>query len=206
MSDFTYEYEKRKTPLETYEWDNVWWEHTENGEADRILYIGDSISCATRKALNKKGEGRLLCDGFGTSKAVDNPYFADSVRIFAKQQGGRSVVLFNNGLHGFHLNMEQYAEGYERMVSFLQAEFAGTPLVLLLSTHVAKEEQDAEVRRRNEAVLAIAKGHGLGVIDLYAVSLAHAELLSADGVHFLPEGYDFFADAILEYLKKEVLV
>lgn len=205
MSDFTYEYEKRKTPLETYEWDNVWWEHTENTEADRILYIGDSISCATRKALNKKGAGRLVCDGFGTSKAVDNPYFADSVRIFAKQQGRRSVTLFNNGLHGFHLSVEQYAEGVERMVSFLQTEFADTPLVLLLSTHVANGERDAEVCRRNEAVLAIAERHGLGVIDLYAVSLAHADLLSPDGVHFLPEGYDCFAEEILEYLKKEAL-
>ena len=206
MSDFTYEYENRKTPLETYEWDNVWWEHTENEEAERILYIGDSISCGTRKALNKKGEGKVLCNGFGTSKAVDNPYFADSLRMFLRQQSKRGVILLNNGLHGFHLSVEQYEEGYEKLVAFLRKEFADMPLALLLSTHVAKEEQDAEVRRRNEAVLAIAKRHGLSVIDLYTVSLTHADLLSADGVHFLPEGYDLLAEEILECLKKESLV
>lgn len=205
MSDFTYEYENRKTPLETYEWDNVWWEHTENKEADRIFYIGDSISCGTRKAVNQKGEGKVLCNGFGTSKAVDNPYFADSLRIFLRQQGKRGVILFNNGLHGFHLSPEQYAEGYERMVTLIRKEFADMPLVLLLSTHVANSERDAEVCRRNEAVQAIAKRHGLGVIDLYAISLAHADLLSPDGVHFIPEGYALFADAILNFVKKEVL-
>ena len=49
MSSYTYEFENRKTPLETYEWDNVWFEHTENDTDDRVVYIGDSISCATRK-------------------------------------------------------------------------------------------------------------------------------------------------------------
>ena len=148
----------------------------------------------------------MLCDGFGTSKAVDNPFFADSVRIFAKQQGERRVILFNNGLHGFHLTVEEYTEGYEKLISFLRREFEKTPLVLLLSTHVADSERDAEVCRRNEAVLALAEKHGLSVIDLYAVSLAHADLLSPDGVHFTPEGYACFAGAILEGLKKEGMI
>ena len=206
MSDFTYQYDHRKTPLETYEWDNVWWEHTENTSAPRILYIGDSISCATRKAINQQGEGHILCDGFGTSKAVDNPFLADSIRLFAKQQGKRSVILFNNGLHGFHLADKEYAEGYERMVTLLQTEFPETPLILLLSTHVAKNEQDERVKSRNRAVLAIAERHGLHAIDLYETSLAHADLLSPDGVHFTPDGYAVFAKRILGFLKQEGLI
>ena len=49
MGNFTYEREDRKTVLEKYEWDNVWVENTDNNESNRVLYIGDSISCGTRR-------------------------------------------------------------------------------------------------------------------------------------------------------------
>ena len=87
MSDYTYEFDNRYDRLETYEWDNVWWEQANLKDATRVLYIGDSISCATRKVATKLSENRLLFDGFGTSKALDNPFFADSLRSFCKQQG-----------------------------------------------------------------------------------------------------------------------
>ena len=101
MEEMTYEFEAREHQLETYEWDNVWWEHTEINDLPRVLYIGDSISCGTRRVATATADKKILFDGFGTSKALDNPYFKDSLHIFAQQQGKRAVVVFNNGLHGW---------------------------------------------------------------------------------------------------------
>ena len=198
MSSYTYEFENRKTPLETYEWDNVWFEHTEIETPDRVLYIGDSISCATRRAATATSENKLLFDGFGTSKALDNSYFEDSVRIFARQQGNRRAILFNNGLHGWHLDDKtEYAEAYESFVRFLLDEFKGTPIILLLTTHVIDAERDKRVVARNEVVNEIAAKYSLPTVDLYSLT-SNDELISHDGVHLTPDGYKLLAKATVD--------
>ena len=48
VESFTYESKTQSSALEMFEWDNVWYEHTEDVAAKRFLYIGDSISVGTR--------------------------------------------------------------------------------------------------------------------------------------------------------------
>ena len=200
MPNFTYQ--KVKQPqYETYEWDNVWLEHADEPERKRVLYIGDSISCGTRHIATELTEGQILFDGFGTSKALDNPYFQDALRLFAAQEGQRSAVLFNNGLHGFHLeDTAEYRAGYEEMVRFLLREFGTTPIFILLTTHIADEAQNQRVLLRNTAAREIAKEYNLPVIDLYAVSESIAAQLT-DGVHFTQDGYRVLAEKLIEALK-----
>ena len=203
MADMTYEFEDRQQRLETYEWDNVWWEHANTVDVPRVLYIGDSISCGTRREATATAEGKIFFDGFGTSKAVDNPYYADTLRLFAKQQGKREVVLFNNGLHGWHLDDEtDYAREYEKMVCFLMKEFEGTPILLVLTTHVANEERDARVQVRNRVVCELAKKYGLSTVDLYTLTKEHSELLGNDGVHLSKEGYQLLASTLVGRVKE----
>lgn len=205
MSNYTYEYEKRSNTLETYEWDDVWWEHAGTQGVPRVLYIGDSISCATRRVATGTADNKIFFDGFGTSKAVDNPYFADAVRMFAAQQGERQAILFNNGLHGWHLeDTDEYAQAYENMICFLLEEFKGIPLFLVLTTHVVNAERDDRVRIRNRVVSALAKKYALPVIDLYAITEQHADLISADGVHLLDEGYRLLADELVKNVCKVI--
>ena len=202
MSNYTYENEDRIEKLEKYEWDNVWWEQADTKGIPRVLYIGDSISCGTRRIATEVASGELLFDGFGTSKAVDNPYFNDSVAIFARQQGVRCAVIFNNGLHGWHLDdTEQYPYYYEQTVKFLLEEFKGTPIALVLTTSVADAEREIRVKKRNAAVMQIAKKYGLPIIDIYSVSVENAHLRKDDGVHFTAEGYKKFAELMVSELK-----
>ena len=206
MSQYTYEHENNNTALETYEWDNVWWEQTAKSDAPRVLYIGDSISCNTRRIATAFSGGEMLFDGFGTSKALDNPYFFDSVRMFARQEEHRDAILFNNGLHGWHLDDDtQYPRLYEETVKFLLKEFEDTPLVILLTTSVADEEREERVKRRNKAATEIAAKYGLSVINLYTASVEAAELRTADGVHFCADGYKKLAEKIVGDLKKIIL-
>lgn len=197
MSQFTYEAEDRNLELEELEWDNVWWEQTSDHTTARVLYIGDSISCGTRHIATKCSDGKLLFDGFGTSKAVDNPYFAASLDIFAKQQKTRKIVIFNNGLHGWHLeDAAEYKEYYEKQVQFMLEEFKETPLALVLTTCIEGERND-RVIIRNNCVREIAEKYHLPIIDLYEVSVKYVHLRSNDGVHFTEEGYHKLAHKIL---------
>lgn len=203
MSSFTYEFENKNERLETYEWDNVWWEHADKGDINRVLYIGDSISCGTRKIATESANGELYFDGLGTSKGIDNPFFFDTITMFAKQEGYRSAVLFNNGLHGWHLEDDiGYRRYYELMIQYLITEFEKTPVYLLLTTHVKDGERDKRVKARNEIVCELADKYGLAVIDLYTPTLENEELIAGDGVHLVKEGYQLLADCILKGIKE----
>lgn len=201
MSSFTYEY-SAQTKLETFEWDNTWIDHANDTTTRRALYIGDSISCGIRKICTERSAGKWLFDGFGSSKALDHPVFFDSVRLFASQQPRRDVILFNNGLHGWHLDDErEYAPLLEEMLLNLKREYPETPMYVILTTSVANSLEEERVGRRNRAAISIAQKLALPVIDLYCESVRHAALRCADGVHFTKEGYEKFADFILSSIE-----
>lgn len=205
MSRFTYELENRAEKLETYEWDNTWIEHANRDDIDRVLYIGDSISCGTRGEATRLSGGKYYFDGLGTSKAIDNPYFFETISLFAHQQRSRKLVLFNNGLHGGHLDGEAYFLYYEKMVQFLIKEFPDTKIALLLSTFINRPEETLNsVKVRNEKVLALAEKYQLPVIDLFKVAEENKDKLSQDGVHFTKEGYEKLAKEILKRIDEIV--
>ena len=201
MSDFTYQSAPTKGKYETYEWDNVWLDHANDTETPRVLYIGDSISCGIRRIATAQTENAIYFDGFGTSKSLDNPWFKESLAIFAQQQPGRKIVLFNNGLHGWHLSDERYEEAYEALVTAIRDAVPAKHFFLILSTRLRNEERTERVKARNEAVKRIGARLALPVIDLYSVSDEHFDLLAKDGVHYTDAGYTLFAERIWNELK-----
>ena len=199
---YTYEAHNSTTLLEDYEWDRMWIEKANDEKTRRVLYIGDSISCETRKYATVATSCEIYFDNYATSKALDNPFFFDNIRLFSEEEKYRSAVVFNNGLHGWHLDDEtDYSREYKKMICFLMKEFEGTPLVLLLTTHVAHEERDARVRVRNRVVCELAEKYGLSVIDLYTVTKEHSEFLGNDGVHFSKEGCQLLSDVLVKQIK-----
>ena len=203
MSNFTYEFENRSESLEEYEWDYTWIDSADRSGLQRVLYIGDSISCATRLEATRVAKGVLYFDGIGTSKAVDNPCFPDLIRLIAKQEGNRCAIIFNNGLHGWHLEDEtNYGVYYESLLNFLFAEFPGTPVFLALTTAVKSEKRNLRVVARNQTVLSLATKYNLPVIDLYSITDENRGLISQDGVHLTPEGYEKIATKIVSQLQE----
>lgn len=202
---FTYEKNDTQNTLETYEWDNIWWEHAENKNAPRILAIGDSISCGWRTALNRYYDGKRYVDGFGSSKALDNPYLLPSIKLMASQQPQCDTVLFNNGLHGFHLSTDEYREYYIELLSKLKEEFANKKLFILLTTPVREGDELAKrtktVIERNYAAIDAAEKLDFPIIDLFTPLLAHPELYSGDGVHLTEDGYALLAKTIAENIE-----
>lgn len=187
---------------EWIEWDNTWMEQTGNADARRILYVGDSITVGTRGHVNAMGGGKVVFDNFGTSKALDNPYFFDSLCLFAAQQPSRVAVFFNNGLHGWHLSEEEYEHLYAAMLDQLMEQFAEVPVVPMLTTCSTCEAYPNErVEARNAIVTRLAEARGLQVIDLYTVACANRQYI-ADGVHFHGEGYQALAAELLRAVEQ----
>ena len=197
MSKYTYESENKNYKTETYEWDDLWLEHTNDKDINRVLYIGDSISCGTRRIATEMSEGKYYFDGLGTSKAVDNPFFRQTVSLFAEQEKERKLVIFNNGLHGFHLSSDEYAKYYEDIVKFLISEFPETKIAIMLTNYITRKNDIEVVCERNEKALEIAKRYNMPVIDLYSVSKSNSDLISDDGIHMLEDGYKKLAAEIL---------
>lgn len=200
MSEFTYEKKDTSFKLECFEWDNVWFEHTEINDKKRIFYVGDSISCGIRRIATASSDGELLFDGFGTSKNLDNPFFIDSLKLYAAQLNRMDAILFNNGLHGWNLPEEEYEKCYDSVISQLIKTYPDIPIFILLSTNVADPNRAGRVIERNNAAVRVAEKYSLKVIDIHTLSVENKHLLS-DGVHFVNDGYKIFAEKIVSELK-----
>lgn len=200
MTEFTYEAATRHTSLEQYEWDNIWWDEPLSSEGRRIAYIGDSISCGTRRLATARSGGAYRFDGYGTSKALDHPLLEASVKLFLAQCDRPRAVLFNNGLHGWHLDEEAYAAAYHRMLAFLCAQVDVPVFAVLTTDTLGDSARGARVIARNRHAVQAAAALGCPVIDLYTVALAQGAWHTGDGIHFQTQGYEQLADCILQAL------
>ena len=202
MSDFTYETENRMNKYETYEWDDMWIDHANEIGRKRAAYIGDSISVGTRRIATARTNEEILFDGFGTSKALDNPYFKDSIRLFLNQVPNIDTVLFNNGLHGWHLDDEtEYKVLYDEMIQFILSEIKGARLYILLITAVENNEDNKRVKIRNTAAREVAEKYSIPVIDLYDITSANISEISPDGIHPTEPLYEKIADEIIRNIR-----
>ncbi len=198
MSEFTYENNPTGN-LETYEWDNVWWEKTKNTDKGRIMYIGDSISCGIRNNWNKIDGIEWYDDNCATSKALDNPYLLPLAVNFGRQQAGCDTILVNNGLHGWHLSTEDYASCYEKFLLELKDAFPERRVLLVTTTSVSNNEtRNNIVIERNKAATLVAEKLGINVIDVYPLSTT---LTHVDGVHLDANGYIALCELIRSELK-----
>ena len=112
------------------------------------------------------------------------------------------MVIFNNGLHGWHLTEEAYGEHYKKLVTALKAEFSDSVIALVLTTAITDVERNDRVKVRNEKVKEIAKELSLPIIDLNEVSAENISLISGDGVHFTDKGYDVMATFLVDKVRK----
>ena len=206
----TYQTNNTTTALEDFEWDRLWWEHTEDNTKKRVLVIGDSISFNFRWRMVDILKGEIHPDGFATSKALDNPYLLESIKLFNKQSPKYDAVYVNNGLHGWHLSAEEYEEHYRIYLKALKEMFAEAKVFVGLTTPVRNKdnmkelgERNAEVLKRNAAAIKLADELNLRTIDLYSVIIDRPELCT-DGVHQTEEGDALIAQKVIDEIKKHI--
>jgi lysophospholipase L1-like esterase len=117
---------------------------------------------------------------------------------------------------GHGMTVDRFARNYEEMIKRLKAE-TGAKIVITnipdmsLSPVIPASQRD-ETRRSvqlfNEKLEAIAKRHGLLVVDTYAethrVIPSHPEFFSEDGFHPSAEGYEYWAEAMWPMVKTAI--
>lgn len=203
--------QKKTKILETIEWDDLWWEHADDKDKKaRVLLIGDSISRGYRHAVNMLFDQNIYADSLATSKSLDNASYFTLINYVISQQPDCQVIHFNNGLHGWHLSIQEYRECYQKFIRFFQEMYPEKKLILALSTPVRKtddltamDERNADVLQRNEAVRAIAEVSNLPVNDFYEALIDHPEYFTADGVHLKEDGYQVLARICADSIRKE---
>lgn len=198
----TYMYGDYSYPLEQKEWTRMWLDEATDMETPRVLLVGDSIFNGVSSRIIDMTDGTVLFDCFVSSKAVDNPYFMEELGVFMKQEGKRKIIVFNNGLHGWHLDDEtQYAEGYENIILHLKETYPDAIVVVSLTTFI-KDERHDRVLVRNEVAKRIAEKHQCPIMDMYSESKKHEEQLIVDGIHFTEQGYIELCKFIMNYVKE----
>ncbi len=202
--ELTYQEKSLYDRLEKYEWDRMWIEDTTDKEAKRVLYIGDSISNGTYSHAATASQRKILFNNFASSKALDNPFYYPTVKTFIEQCKRRDAIIFNNGLHGWHLSEEEYGRLYLEFIKKLKADFPDTPIYLVLTTETVGSKNSPRVIPRNEQAKAVAEKLGLKIIDLYSASLDNTALHTSDGVHFTQEGYEALGHAIADFMKERI--
>lgn len=193
---------------EQIEWSDFWWKNEPDNSKPRILFIGNSISKGYYPFVSENLSEAFNCDRFATSRSIADPALIKETKI-AMGKYNHSVIHFNNGLHGWHLNGGEYEAGMRKFVKFLTSHKAkGCKLVYSLTTPVPSKEEgvrldpdrNAVVLDRNRIAMKIMQENNIPVIDLYGLMEPEIEKYSASkgDVHYNKEGYERLASRITE--------
>lgn len=205
----TYEENTKDVALETYEWDDIWYDHVPDNTKPRILLVGDSISRGYRFNVINNLNDEYHTDAWATSKAVDNPAFIKQLDLVLSQADGYKLIHINNGLHGWHLSTAEYKKHYEEIICHILKNYPDKKLIIALTTPVRdKETKELCTERntlaieRNQAAIELAEKYSLPVTDLYNSPALQREDLYRDVVHQTEEGYEILGKIVSDKIKE----
>ena len=200
----------RSLPVrEDIEWCTFSWQRVNDSDLPRVLLIGDSIAGSYFPGVVSRAEGVASVSLMATSKAVGDPALVREL-AYATQDYCHSVIHFNNGLHGRHLSVEDYAAGLRQFVLALREHAPDATLVWATTTPKPSAEEgvkldpehNGRVVGRNRAAAGIMSEHGIGTNDLYAAVVDDIDVLSngEGNVHFNDTGKALLAERVAETL------
>lgn len=177
---------------EDIEWCDTWVTDANKEDLPRVLLIGDSITRAYFKEVEKHLKGKARCARLTTSQCVCSPVFTREVDLMLDQYRF-AVIHINNGLHGWAYTEDQYAGAFGPFMEFLMRKSRGATVIWANTTPVVADGSTdspltARVKARNAVATAFAARHQLQVDDLFGLVVDHLEYFSSDGVHFNPTG------------------
>ena len=187
-------------PLEKYEWDDIWFDHATDTDSKRVVVFGDSISVNYRFPLVEALRGEFCVDNYGTSKAADNPFLKENMRLVMAQQK-HEIIYFCSG-HGTHQTIVDYEKNVESLVQWLLAEYPEKKLIIagrIYSSYPPKQENN---HQRSCALQRIAEKYSLPFDDLGALTLERPELLKEDKVHLNDQGSRLVAEHIAQIIRQ----
>ena len=179
---------------ENIEWLDVWVPGNGVTNQPRVLLIGDSITRAYYKIVEDRLKGKAIVARLTTSKSLGDPGYLDEVRLVLGQTRF-DVVHFNNGMHGWGYNEEEYASAIPKLLATIRQGAPGARLIAATTTPVRVagkldqlDHKTQRVKARNQAATKFMKQEKIPVNDLFALVASKPEWFSPDGVHFNAKG------------------
>jgi len=190
-------------PLETYEWDDIWFDHATDTKQKRVIVFGDSITVNYRFPLVENLRGEFCVDNYGTSKAADNPFLKENMRLILAQQN-HDIIHFCSG-HGTHQTDEDYERNVEKLVKWMVEEYPEKTLIISSRIYTAYAPKLDNTLQRNASLKRIAEKYGLLYDDLYTITEGRPELLKEDKVHLNEEGQKIVAAKVAQTIRSITL-
>jgi len=119
---------------------------------------------------------------------------------------GRAIVVFNNGLHGFDISEDIYAENLLDALGHLKKRAArlvwrnSTPMRVANDLSKRDPERTPRILERNRLASAFAAELGVPELDLHSPMDARPDLFSPDGVHYTQDGQKLQAELIVDFI------
>jgi hypothetical protein len=194
---------------EKYEWCNTWWEDANDRSKPRVLLIGDSIAVGYRPYVSEMLKAYARVDMYASSRGLDDPAYEKELLLLLSEYA-YSVIHFNNGLHGMHLSQEEYRRDLEGALRVILLAQPGAKIIAATSTPVTLDGQpgelndkvNANVVKRNVAVIEAAEKLGIEVNDLYGPMLGRSEYRLPDGYHYNADGQKRQAERVAGAIKR----
>lgn len=139
-------------------------------------------------------------DNYGTSKAADNPFLEENMKLNMAQQN-HDVIYLCSG-HGTHQTAEEYEQNVEKLVQWLLRDYPEKKLIMagrIYSSYPPKEEK---CKQRNESLARIAKRYDLPLDDLHELIFGRSELLKDDMVHLNESGQRIVAENVAATIRE----
>lgn len=180
---------------EYYEWQDFWSEDSANPDAKRVVMLGDSISKQYRGGVSRRLKDKLTIVNSAGSRCVGDPAL-DAETRYVLSLYDYDVVHFNNGLHGFSMADELFADNLRNWIKLIKSLQPKAKLIWATITYPLDATAPRVEFRNAEAMKVIAEFGDIAVDDLGLLSRQHPELIRGDNVHFTDEGCEALADAV----------
>jgi len=203
-----------KVVREKTEWCDLWWGNEADITKPRVLFIGNSISRGYFPYASETLHDFASCDRYSSSRSMNDPALLKETKI-AMAKYNHAVIVFNNGLHGWHLSGSEYEDGLRKYVKFLKSHKAkDCKLIYALITPVSSGEAGVKldpdkneiVLERNQIAETIMKENNIDVIDLYGLMEPELEKYSIEkgDLHYNSDGYKRIANAVSKEVMKQI--
>ena len=187
---------------EDIEWTITYSVRTRDTTLPRLLLIGDSIVHNYQGGVQGYLDGKMNVTFWSSSKCVTDPnYFRELDLILTPYH--YDVISFNNGLHSFDSDKDEWKAAYRQAVKFIRAQCPDAQLLLSLATPVSEDWKTDQVREMNDFARQVAAEENLGVIDLFDPMMqVPVEKRWSDGVHFKDDAILIQADTVAKKVRE----
>lgn len=188
--------------FEEIEWCNFRWFHPES-KKKRVLLLGDSITLGYSEMVRRNLENLADISYLATSRALDMEEYVEEIKYVVKDYQ-IDVVHINNGLHGWHLDIENYQRCLEHVIEEVKKMLPDTQIIWATTTQYYVEEfpeRTEQVKERNRVSVELMNRLNIPVNPLYETTENRRDLLT-DGIHYQEEGYKILAEQVAGMLEK----